>query len=102
MDVEFIRKDHHLMGLQLCGMPPNPGQAFHPLWIVIFGRQLGPFPYPADLVEPAAHGFCGYIDAMFRLECQRERGTAPPRAAPAVGPWGFFQQGAQRARQPWH
>ena len=43
MDIQFISKDHHLMGLQLLGMPPNPGQAFHPLRVVILGRQLARF-----------------------------------------------------------
>ena len=37
---------------------------------------------------------------MFGLERPRERGTAPPRAAPAIGMGGFVPQGAQGARQP--
>jgi hypothetical protein len=49
MAVTFICKAHHLMGLQLFGMPPHPGQAFHPLRIVICGHRLGPCPAPADL-----------------------------------------------------
>src|SRR5262249_47177542 len=49
----------------------------------------------------AAHRFCGYDDTMFGLEGHRERGTTPPRAAPAIDTWSFFQQGTQRARQPW-
>src|SRR5215217_6803671 len=44
MDIEFISKDHYLMRLQVLHLPPNPGQAFHALRIVIFGDQLGPFP----------------------------------------------------------
>src|SRR5918911_3242240 len=102
MNVEFIRKDHHLMRLQAFVMKPNPGQTFDPVWVVIFGRQFGAFPHPADLVEPAAHGFCGHRDAVFGLERRREGGTTPPRAAPAIGTWGFFEYGTQRAREPGH
>ena len=97
-----ISTDQHLMGLPLCGMPPHPGQALPPLRLLLCSHQLGPLPYPADLVEPAAHGCCGYRDAMVGLERHRERGPAPPRAAPALGTWGFVQPGAQRARQPGH
>src|SRR5262245_23899986 len=70
--------------------------------VVIFGRQFGAFPDPADFMEPAAHGFCGHLDAMLGLERHGERGTAPPRAAPAIGPWGFFEEGTERAREPGH
>src|SRR4029450_1860637 len=47
MDIEFSSKDHHLIRWQLLSMPPNPRQALDPLWVVIFGHQLGPFPHPA-------------------------------------------------------
>src|SRR5262249_48331489 len=57
---------------------------------------------PADLVEPAAHRFCRHRDALFGLECHGERGTAPAGTAPAIGPWSFFEDGAQRACEPGH
>ena len=53
--IEFIRKDHDLMGLQVFMMKPNAGQTLNPLWVIIFGHQLRPFPHLAYLVEPAAH-----------------------------------------------
>jgi hypothetical protein len=49
---------------------------------------------------PAAHGVRGHRDAMCGLERQSARGTTPPGAAPARGPWGFFAQGTERAREP--
>ena len=57
VNIEFIRKDHHLMRLQVFVLKPNTGQPLDPVRVVIFGDQLGPFPDPAHLVEPAAHGF---------------------------------------------
>ena len=100
MNVECIRKDHHLMRLQVFVLKPNPGQTFEPVWVVIFGHELGAFPHPAALVEPAAHGFCGHCEAVFGPKRRREGGTTPPRAAPAISTWGFFEEGAQRAREP--
>src|SRR5215813_10890411 len=58
---------------------------------MIFVHQLRPFPHPADLMEPASHGFGGHLDPVFGLERRREGGTTPPRAAPAIAPWGFFE-----------
>src|SRR5262249_32722921 len=63
---------------------------------------LCPFPHPAEFVEPAADGFCGHLNAVFGLERRGEGGTTPPRAAPAIGTWGFFEEGAERAREPGH
>src|SRR5262245_40026048 len=102
VDIGWFRQHHHLMDLQPFSMPPNPGHAFHSLRVVIFGRQLGPFPHPADLVEPAAHGFGGHRDAMLGLACHGERGTAPAGPAPTIGPGGFFEEGTEGARQPGH
>src|SRR6266581_4207636 len=68
MNIEFISKDHHLMRLQLLSMPPNPGQALDPLGVVVFGHQLGPFPHPAHVMEPASYGPCGNLQAVFRHE----------------------------------
>ena len=67
-----------------------------------FGDQLGPFPDPAYLMEPATHGFRCDRDAVFGLERRSEGGTTPQCAAPAIGTWGFFEYGAQRAREPGH
>jgi hypothetical protein len=53
-------------------------------------------------MEPTAHGFCGHRDSMLGLERHGERGTAPPGAAPARGTWSFFEEGAERAREPRH
>ena len=102
MDIEFIRKDQHLMRLQALGMPPNPGQALDPLWVVIFRHQFGPFPYPAHVMEPASYGPCGNLQAVFRLELRRQRGTTPPRPAPAIGTWWDLEESPQRALQPRH
>jgi hypothetical protein len=57
MHSEFIGKDHHLMGLQIFVVQPNAGQTLNPVRVIIFGYQLGAFPHPAHLVEPAAYGF---------------------------------------------
>src|SRR5262245_17597373 len=102
VDSEFIRKDHHLMRTHVFVRKPNPRQAFNAMWVIIFGHQFGAFPDPADLLEPAAHGFCGHLDPMLGLERHGECGTAPSGAAPAIGPWGFFEEGAERAREPGH
>jgi hypothetical protein len=59
-------------------------------------------PHPAHLVEPAAHRFRGYRDAMFGLERRCECGTTPPGAAPAIGPWGRFEYGTEGTREPGH
>ena len=91
MNVEFIRTDHHLMRLQVFVMKPNTGQTFDPLWVIIFGHELGAFPHPADLVEPAADGFCGPLDPVFGLECRREGGTTPAGTALAIGTRGDFE-----------
>ena len=91
VNIEFIRKEHDLMGLQVFVTKPNAGQTLNPLWVIIFGHQLSPFPHPAYLVEPAAHGFRRHLDAVFGLERRGERGTAPSRAAPAIGSGGFFE-----------
>jgi len=56
-----------------------------------FGDQLGPFLYPAQFVEPAAHSLHRYLNTVFGLERRREGSTAPARAAPAIGPWSGFE-----------
>src|SRR5713101_4299217 len=102
MDIELISKDHPLVRLQALGVPPNPGQALDPLRVVIFGDQLGPFPHPAHVMEPAAYGPRGNLQAVFRLELRRQRGTTPPRPAPAIGTGWRLEEGPQRALHPGH
>src|SRR5262245_50391495 len=86
VDSEFIRKHHEFMGLQVIVRTPNTGSPLEPVWIIIFGYQLRPFPHPADRMEPAADGCCGHLAPVFGLERRREGGPAPPRAAPAIHP----------------
>jgi len=102
MDIEFIRKDHHRIRLPLLRMPPNPGQSLDALGVVIFRPQLGPFPHPAHLMEPAPDGPRRHFQAMLGLELGSQRGTAPPRAAPAIGPWWGLEECPQRAPDPGH
>ena len=90
------------MRLQLLRMPPNPGQALDPLGVVVFGHQLGPFPHPAHGMEPASYGPCGNLPAVFRRELGRQRGTTPPRPAPAIGTGWRLEEGPQRAFHPGH
>src|SRR5262245_56244736 len=97
-----IRKHHDGMGWQVIGRTPNTGSPLDPVWLIIFGYQLRPFPHPAALMEPAAHGFCGHLDPVFGLERRREGGTTPPRTAPAIGPWSLCEYGPQSAREPGH
>src|SRR5215467_12941950 len=100
MNIEFIRKHHEFMRLQVVMRKPNTGEPLDPVWIIIFGHKLRPFPHPADLMEPAANGFCGHRDAVFGLKRRRECRTTPSRAAPAIRPWGGLEQGPKRAREP--
>src|SRR5919109_3489991 len=86
MDIECISKHPHLTRLQALGMPANASQALDPLRVVIFGYQLGPFPHPTHVMEPAPDGPSGYFQAVFGLELGCQRGTTPPRPAPAIGP----------------
>src|SRR5262249_31809510 len=102
MDIEFIRKDQPLMRWQVLGMPPNPGQALDPLGVVIFRHQFGAFPHPAHLMEPSADGPRGHLQTVFRLEVRRQRGTTPPRPAPAIGTGWRLEEGPQRALYPRH
>jgi len=102
MDIAFIRKDQSLLRLQVFGMPPNPGQALDPLWVVIFRHQFGAFPHPAHLMEPSADGPRGPLQAVFRLELRRQRGTTPPRSAPAIGTGWRLEESPQRALEPRH
>ena len=97
-----IHHHHAGMGWSVRVRTPQTGSPLDPGWRILFGHQLRPLPHPADLMAPAADGFCRDRDAV----CGRERGgtggTSPSRAAPARGPWGFCQYGAQRARAPGH
>src|SRR5215467_9971081 len=102
MDIEFISNDHDLTRLQALGMKANPGQALDPLRVVIFGDQLGPFPHPAHVMEPASDGPGGNLQAVFRLELGSQRGTTPPRPAPAIGPRWRLEECPQRALHPGH
>ena len=89
--IEFIRKDHHLMRLQVCVMEPNTSQTGDPVRVVIFGHELGPFPHPTYLMEPAAYRFRRHLKAVFGLERRCECRTTPAGAAPAIGPRGRFE-----------
>src|SRR5262245_59526151 len=40
VDIECLRKDHHLTRLQVFVMKPNEGEALDPVWVVIFGHEL--------------------------------------------------------------
>ena len=100
MDIEFIGKDQHLMRLQVLGMPPNPGQARDPLWVVIFRHQFGSFPHPIHLMKPSSYGPRGHRQAVFRLELRRQRGATPPRSAPTIGTGWSLEERPQRALQP--
>jgi hypothetical protein len=100
VNIEFIGKDHHLLRTSVFVLKPNPCQAFDPVRGVIFGHQFGTFPHPADLRQPAPHGFRRALDAVCGLERRGEGRTPPPGAAPAVGPRSFCEDGAQRAREP--
>ena len=91
VNIKFIRKDHYLMRLQVFGMKPNANQTLDPVRVIIFGYQLGAFPYPAHLMEPAPHGFCRHLNAVFDLEPCRESGTTSAGAAPAIGTRGRFE-----------
>ena len=100
VDIELIRKHHHLMCVEVFVLKPNPSHAFDPVRVVIFGHQLGSIPAPADLMEPAPHGFRRDLDAVFCRQRGGEGRTTPSGAAPAIGPWGFFEYGTQSAREP--
>jgi hypothetical protein len=66
---------------------------------IIEGRPASSHP---RRMEPAAHGFCRDLDAMFGLERCGEGGTTPPGTAPPIGPRGGFEYGTQGAREPRH
>jgi hypothetical protein len=53
-------------------------------------------------MEPVAPRFRRHRAAMFGLEWHGERGTAPASTAPTIGPWGFFEEGAESACEPGH
>jgi len=101
-DIECISKDHDRTRWHALGMQAHPTQALDPLRVVIFGGQRGPFPHPAHGMEPAADGPGGNLQAVFRLEVGSQRGTTPPRPAPAIGPRGSLEEGPQRALHPGH
>lgn len=102
MDSEFISKDEPLMRLQVLNLPPNPGQAFHPLRIVIFGNQRGSFPYPAQFMQPAPYRPSGDLKAMFGMEFAGQCGTTPAGATPPKGPWGCLEKSGERSLDPGH
>ena len=83
-------------------MKSNAGQPFDPVRVVIFRDQLGPFPYPADLVEPAASRFRRDLNAVSRFERGCERGTTPTGAPPTIRTRGRFESGPQGACEPRH
>ena len=43
VNIEFIRKDHHLMRLQVFVMEPNTSQTGDPVRVVILGHELARF-----------------------------------------------------------
>jgi hypothetical protein len=102
VEIELIRKHHHLLCVAVFVLKPNPSQACDAVRVVLCGHQRGAVPDPADRMEPAPHGVCRDLDAVFGLERGGEGRTTPAGAAPAIGPWGFFEYGPQRAREPGH
>jgi len=100
MDIEFIGTDQHLLRWQLFGVPPHVGQALDPLGIVIFGHQLRPFPHPAHLIQPPAHGPGGDLQPMLDLAFPRQRGTTPTGATAAIRSRRCLEQHRQRALEP--
>ena len=79
---------------------PQAGQTLQPLWGLLVGHPRSPWPPPASLGEPAAHGFRRSRDARVGLERRGACGPAPSRAAPARGPGGLWESGASGARPP--
>ena len=102
MDVEFIRKDHDLLDLQMLGLPADPRPARDPLRVLIFGHQLGPFPHPTQFMKPAPHRPRRHLKTMFGVEFEGQRGRTPARATPPIRPGWGLQQGDQRAFHPRH
>src|SRR5712692_11193281 len=91
---EFIGKEQRGPGRQRLAGVADARQLLHPLRVVIFGSQLGPLPYPAQFVQPAAHRFGRHWHAPADLQLQGQR-----RATPATGPRDSPQQGQQGTRE---
>jgi hypothetical protein len=68
MDIQFVRKNHRLRGLELLKYLPDARQTGYALRVVVFGDQLGTLPDPADLVEPAPPRLGGDRDAALGLQ----------------------------------
>lgn len=66
-------------------MKSNAGQPLDPLGIGIFGHRLGPFPDPAEFVQPAPHGLRGHRAALLGGQLRGQRRATPVRPAPAIG-----------------
>jgi hypothetical protein len=98
VDMQFVRKDHGLIGLELLEHPADAGQAVDPLGIIVFGDQLGPLPHPADVMEPAAQGLSRDREAPVGLQGQGQRGTAPARPAPPIRPGGALSRASSDRR----
>ena len=101
MDIQFVRKDQGLRGLERLEYPPDTGQAVHPLRGVICGHQLGPLPHPADLMEPAPQGLGRDGEPPIDLQGQGQGGTAPARAAPPIRPGRRLEQGHAATVAAW-
>jgi hypothetical protein len=89
MGSKGLRKYPDLIGMSGFIMHPQAGSPRAPVWCIILGHALLPLPHPAARIAPAAYGCCGPRAPVCGLECHSERGSTPPRAAPAIGPWGF-------------
>jgi hypothetical protein len=100
VDIELIGNNHRLMHLPQLTMKSNTGQAFDPLWIIILGNQLRPFPYLIHLVEPAAYSPCRYFNPEFSLEFYGHRSPTPACAIPAIGTRCGHEQHLQRTPEP--
>ena len=53
----MVEINENVRGKDVFVLQSNAGQPLTPVRVIIFGDQLGPFPDPADLMEPATHGF---------------------------------------------
>ena len=88
------------MPLSVLRLEPNPCEAVDPFWSAIFGNELGPFPHPAHVMEPASDGPGRDVYPVFDLELRGQGGATPAGTTAAIGPWWRFEQGAQRASHP--
>src|SRR5215471_4458394 len=94
-DIKFIGKEHRGPGWQVLDGRTNTGQLLYPLRVIILGGQLRSLPYPAQLVQPAAHGLSRNLHAPACLQLQGQRCATPARPAPPTRPRHHPEQGQQ-------